>query len=267
MATFTSFEDLGRDQGGIDNGLENPEVGGGGGGGKSAQKVKSPKATPSVSPSEKISTPSSEEQEADLVWKKMNPKQKQELTNQFKGLTSSARKLAIRNFIASDIIAKKIRNGDPVSIPEKTKNILSREDAMKKLGESEREKDLKFLGYTPENSKNISKSDLDWAIATNTMYGDPLPRRVFGAPIEITEKIGSLEYLLKENQALLEKMKTFDGSLEDAQKLIDEQYDLHLEIEGINKQIHDWKVGQQKQKYEKTHKVGEPPTNLPIEQK
>lgn len=266
MATFTSFEDLGRDQRGIDNGLENPEVGGGGGG-KGAKKAKSPKATPSVSPSEKISTPSSEEQEADLVWKKMNPKQRQELTNQFKGLTSSARKLAIRNFIASDIIAKKIRNGDPVSVPEKTKNILSREDAMKKLGESEREKDLKFLGYTPENSKDISKPDLDWAIATNTMYGDPLPRRVFGAPIEITENIGSLEYLLKENQALLEKMKTFDGSLEDAKKLIDEQYDLHLEIEGINKQIHDWKVGQQKQKYEKTHKVGEPPTNLPIEQK
>lgn len=170
--------------------------------------------------------------------------------------------------VIDQIVAMKIKKGDPIPLLEeiKKKNEEKEKRKLEPKQENNRVKELKNLGYTPENSEDISEADLNWALATGTPYGVSLPYRVSNAPAEIAAKIGTREQNLRESRELFEKMKTFDGSLEEAKKLIDEQYALYLEIEELNKDIHDWKVGKQKTRYEKTHKVAEPPINLPAEE-
>lgn len=171
--------------------------------------------------------------------------------------------------VIDEIVVKKIKKGQPIPLLEEIKK--RKEEKEKRKFEPKQEnirvKDLESLGYTSENSKNISRKDFEWAIATSTPYGASLPPRIFGATPEIAAKVGTREQNLRENRELLEKMKNFTGTIEEAKKLIDEQYALYIELEEINKEIHEWNVDRQKERYEKEHKVGEPPVNLPIEEK
>ena len=166
------------------------------------------------------------------------------------------------------IVAQKIKKGEPVPLLVALEKKRKEQEERKLLPKEKNKRvlNLQNFGYTTLNSKDMSKADLDWAIATNTAYGIPLPQRVFGATAEIAEKVGLRETLLRESRELFEKMKKFDGDLVGAEKLIDEQYQTHLELERLYKEIHEWTVDQQKERYEKKHKVGAPPTNLPVEE-
>ncbi len=304
MAIFTSFEDLGKDKKDTQNGLENPQVGGGGGGRKkekedisvSQERIRTERAkeiwnTMKSAEKKKISDQfkmfsgaakktaiynwiiseidqagnnfSSERKDhqsvEDLIVE-LDEKNPTPRSAALKKLGYSREDLAPEKYtmeVIDQIVANKIKKGNPIPLLEE------REE--KRIFREQKNKELKNLGYTPENSQDMSQADLNWAIKTQTVHGIPLPPRISGVTREIAENLGSREFLLKESQKLLEKMKTFDGSLEDAKKLIDEYYELYTELEGVNNIIHEWTVGKQKEKYEKIHKVVEPPTNLPTE--